>query len=175
MLVILTIAFYAAWLLLTLASQTAFKWNIRIFRTDIFHLIPVWTFFAPNPGVSDYNLLLRIRLSNGDLTCFTPIPLRSRKNIGMALFNPNRRLQKALHDHAQTITMQVAGGQLNEENKDNIQLTFNYISILNYCAKLPSVAGSSSLQFMILESFGYHELQEPQLILNSGFHKLSMS
>jgi hypothetical protein len=172
MTVILTIAFYGAWLFITLISQTRYKWNVRVFSFDIFRLIPVWTFFAPNPGVSDYNLLLRSRLNNGTLTGFTSIPLRGRKNIGVALFNPKRRLQKALHDHAQAITMQVAGGNIKEENKDNIKLTFNYISILNYCVKLPSVAGSSSLQFMILESFGYHELQEPQLVLNSGFHKL---
>ena len=175
MLLIAVVIFYGVWLSLTLISQTGFKWNIRIFSFDIFHLIPVWTFFAPNPGVSDYNLLLRLRLSNGTLTCFTPIPLRSPKNISIALFNPKRRLQKALHDHAQTITIQVAAGQLSEENKDALQLTFNYISLLNYCARLPAAAGSCSLQFMILESFGYHELQEPQLILNSGFHKLSMS
>jgi hypothetical protein len=172
MIIIVVSSFYLLWIFFTLVSQTGFEWDDRIFHFDVFRLIPVWTFFAPNPGVSDFNLLLRTRLPDGTLTPFTQIPLKGRKNILMAIFNPHRRLQKALHDHAQAISMQVAGGTLTEENKEDIQLTFNYISILNYCTQLPSVSGSSALQFMILESFGYHEFREPQVILNSGFHKL---
>lgn len=172
MTVILVGAFYLTWLLVTCINQTSYKWNRVILGYDLFRLIPVWTFFAPNPGVSDYNLLYRFRLADGTITEFTQVPLKAPHKIGTAVFNPNRRLQKALHDHAQTITIEVASGILTEENKENIKLTFNYISILNYCARLRTVPGTHALQFMILETFGYRELREPRLILNSGFHKI---
>lgn len=71
-----------------------------------------------------------------------------------------------------TLSMLVDNGELTESNRENIQLTFNYISILNYCISLPAASGSSALQFMILESFGFHDLREPKVILNSAFHRL---
>jgi hypothetical protein len=134
-------------------------------------LVPIWTFFAPNPGVSDYNLLSRVKLTDGTITTFQEIPLRSKKKISIALFNPDRRLQKALHDHARTIIMQIEKG-IPEQNKENIKLTFSYISVLNYCSKLPAMRDAHSIQFVILESFGYLELRESRLILNSEFHKI---
>ncbi len=171
MIFFLVSAFYSCWLILTCANQPMFASNKWINRHDIFRLVPVWTFFAPNPGVSDYNLLMRAKLTDGRITSFDEIPLRSKKEISSAIFNPRRRLQKALHDHARTIIMQIET-DITEENKQNIKLTFSYISILNYCAKLPVSPDTSFVQFVILESFGYQELREPRLILNSEFHRL---
>jgi hypothetical protein len=171
MILFLVIIFYVSWLILTCANQPVFRSNKWISQHDIFHLVPIWTFFAPNPGVSDYNLLSRVKLADGTITAFQEIPLRSKKQISIALFNPNRRLQKALHDHARTIIMQIEKG-IPEENKENIKLTFSYISVLNYCSKLPAAPNAHSVQFIILESFGYLELREPRLILNSEFHKI---
>lgn len=171
MIIFFVTTFYISWLTLTCASQPGFKLRNWICRYDVFHLVPVWTFFAPNPGVSDYNLLRRGKLMDGTITRFEEVPLRSKKDIRSALFNPQRRLQKALHDHARTIIMQIEN-DITEQNKQNIKLTFSYISILNYCAKLPAAPGTYSVQFIVLESFGYQELREPRLILNSEFHRL---
>jgi hypothetical protein len=164
-------AFYIGWLILTCANQPVFKSHKWINRYDLFRLIPVWTFFAPNPGVSDFNLLSRVKLNDGTITTFQEIPLRSKKELSTALFNPERRLQKALNDHARTILMQI-DNEITEQNKENIKLTFSYISVLNYCAKLPLAPRAYAIQFVILESFGYQELMEPRLILNSDFHKI---
>jgi hypothetical protein len=49
---------------------------------------------APNPGVSDYNLLFRFKLTDGTVTGFSRVALKADKKIGIALFNPKRRLQK---------------------------------------------------------------------------------
>jgi hypothetical protein len=171
MVVFLIGAFYIGWLLLTCANQPVFKTHKLINRQDLFRLVPVWTFFAPNPGVSDFNLLSRVKLDDGTITTFEEIPLRSKKELRTALFNPERRLQKALNDHARTILAQI-DTEITEENRENIKLTFSYISVLNYCAKLPLAPHACAVQFIILESFGYRELMEPRLILNSDFHRL---
>jgi hypothetical protein len=171
MTLILISAFYLIWLILTCANQPIFRSNKWISRYDIFRLIPMWTFFAPNPGVSDFNLLSRVKLADGTITDFQEIPLRGEKKISMALFNPDRRLQKALNDHARTIITQIEN-DVTEQNKENIKLTFSYISVLNYCTKLPAVANASAIQFIIIETFGYRELEEPRLILNSEFHRI---
>jgi len=164
-------AFYLSWLILTCANQPVFRSNRRISRYDIFRLVPVWTFFAPNPGVSDFNLLSRVKLTDGAVGAFREIQLRGKKKISAALFNPDRRLQKVLNDHVCTILMQIEN-EITEQNKENIRLTFSYISVLNYCSKLPVAPNAYSIQFIILESFGYRELSEPRLILNSDFHRL---
>jgi hypothetical protein len=164
-------AFYIGWLILTCANQPVFKSNKWINRNDLFRLVPVWTFFAPNPGVSDFNLLSRVKLEDGTITSFQEVPLRSKKALSVALFNPERRLQKVLNDHARTILRQI-DNEITEENKQNIKLTFSYISVLNYCARLPAVPHAHAIQFVILESFGYQELMEPRLILNSDFHRI---
>jgi hypothetical protein len=164
-------AFYIGWLILTCANQPVFKSHKWINRNDLLRLVPVWTFFAPNPGVSDFNLLSRAKMEDGTITRFQEIPLRSKKEISKGLFNPERRLQKALNDHARSILMQI-DNQITDQNKENIKLTFSYISVLNYCAKLPLAPRAYAVQFVILESFGYQELMEPRLILNSDFHRI---
>jgi hypothetical protein len=163
--------FYFGWLILTCLNQPGFVSNEWLLKFDRFHLVPSWSFFAPNPGISDYNLLMRNKLADGTVTAFSEIPLRGKKNVATALFNPGRRLQKVLHDHARTL-IKLIETDVTEENKENIKLTFSYISILNYCADRPAMPGSEYVQFVILESFGYNELTETRLIINSEFHKL---
>lgn len=171
MILFLVSAFYIGWLLITCVSQPLFFTTNWISRYDVLRLIPIWTFFAPNPGVSDFNLLSRFKLQDGTITTFDEIPLRGPKKISTALFNPHRRLQKALHDHARSVVMQIET-ELTDENRDNIKLTFSYISLLSYCAELPAPADAHFIQFIILESFGYQPLTDTRLIINSEFHKL---
>lgn len=163
--------FYIAWVLLTVAAQPFLATQRKIRRFDLFRMIPVWTFFAPDPGTSDYHLLSRTRCVDGTITPFREIPLGSRRKIGHLFFNPTQRLQKALSDHARAIAMHIST-DLTETNQANIRLTVSYISLLHYCIGLGSEPGSCTVQFMILESFGHLELEDPQLVLNSEFHRL---
>jgi hypothetical protein len=171
MFLLVVLTFYLGWILLTCMNQHSFMSDTWVQKYDIFHLVPIWTFFAPNPGVSDYNLLFRVKKADGSISGFQEVPLRSEKKIAMALFNPNRRLQKALHDHARAIIMNV-DDCITEQTKANIKLTFSYISILNFCSKLARKPDAYAVQFMIIETFGYNELTEPRLILNSEFHRI---
>jgi hypothetical protein len=142
-------------------------------KIDPFRVLPLWTFFAPNPGVSDYHLLYRTRNGKGDISSFINIRLRNKKNFMNAIWNPPKRSQKALNDFAQEIKRQIAVHNLDDESQHLLKLSLSYIAILHYCTEINRGASDTeSVQFMILESFGYFELAEPRLVLNSDFHQI---
>lgn len=45
---------------------------------DVFGLIPVWTFFAPNPGMTDYYLLYQDRLPAGSFDNWRRVELKQK-------------------------------------------------------------------------------------------------
>ena len=78
-------------------AQIPSKLSSFIHEIDYFSLIPSWTFFAPEPGVTDYHLLTRIKLKSGD---FTPLVVEStanKKTINNAIWNPKKRKQKSFN------------------------------------------------------------------------------
>jgi hypothetical protein len=166
--------FYSAWLLLTCLYQFQ---NVRmqtfLSKIDIFRLLPIWTFFAPNPGVSDYHLLYRIRYVGGRISDFKNLDVTAGKSIKNAVWNPHKRVHKSLNDFVQEIRKTINTSDIDETNQYVLKLSFGYIVILNYCTELGRrVSDAESVQFMILESFGHFELREPRLILNSDFHNI---
>ena len=169
--VILISIFYIAWLIGTILSQPFRGMQKWAQRFDRFRLMPVWTFFAPDPGVSDYNLLSRVRRVDGVITPFEEIRPGNGKKFLRLFFHPERRLQKAFTDFSGALAGYVAS-DLTDAARDNIRLTVSYISLLHYCSALATDPGTVAVQFMILESYGHLEVQEPQLILNSEFHRL---
>jgi hypothetical protein len=166
--------FYATWILLTCAYQfTTSKVYYRLIGIDILQLLPLWTFFAPNPGVCDYHLLMRTRRKDGSFSSFEQINLKPAKKLVTSIWNPHKRAQKSLSDYVQEIIGMINNGDVKEDNKHQLKLNLSYISILNYCSSLKkSDHELECVQFMILESYGYKETQNPRLILNSEFHQL---
>ena len=54
------------WFALSVLNQYRRGALIRpVKRRDAFSLIPTWTFFAPRPGVTDFNILYRDRARDG--------------------------------------------------------------------------------------------------------------
>lgn len=49
----------AVWFLASLIHQFRFAWWRGVTRFDFFHLLPRWTFFAPNPGRHNFHLVFR--------------------------------------------------------------------------------------------------------------------
>ncbi len=143
-------------------------------KIDVFNLLPVWTFFAPNPGITDYKLLYRIRKKDGHVSKFKNINLNQRKSILNAFWNPDKRSQKALSDLVQELKQFIFNNEISDENQNLIKLTLGYITILNYCTGLEKTNDNDadSVQFMILETYGFFEKKDPVLILNSEFHKI---
>ena len=54
--------FFGAWAMLSALNQFGHGRLIRpVKQRDLFSLIPIWTFFAPRPGITDFNLVYRDR------------------------------------------------------------------------------------------------------------------
>ena len=99
-------------------------------------LIPIWTFFAPNPGMTDYYLLYRDRLPDGSLDNWRKVDLKKSENgLRLALWNPTKRKHKALTDMVSALT-RVA----NHRAIEALIVTVPYILILNFITSLSALA-----------------------------------
>jgi hypothetical protein len=80
-------------------------------RFDPFALLPKWTFFAPNPGISDYHVVFRAtkeKYESAEAQALTvddelmgpwqDLQLYERDVVIPLLWNPNRRITKTLSD-----------------------------------------------------------------------------
>ena len=166
-LTILVGVLFLCWFVLSITGQFSIARLAAINRADLFSLIPRWTFFAPNPGTSDYNLLYREKYEGGGFSHFKEIPLTSPRSLRNALWNPEKRNQKALSDSVHTLIrlaykMKIYG----------LKTTIPYIAIINYLSSLDHPPMVSATQFMIIESFGYYTEEEPRVIMTSEFHSV---
>lgn len=157
----------AVWLALTVLAQ--FRLLQRLLSPfDGFHLIPRWTFFAPNPGVRDYHLVVRERLADGRLTSWQNVPVYEARPPLAFLWHPQKRASKVLSDAIQTL-----GFLLRREgvSVSGLPFTLPYLVLLRYAARaVPAQRGATEFQFAIVDSAGHFQrpLECPFL---SSFHR----
>lgn len=168
MTVIAVIVFFSVWLILTVVNQFHEKRPAWLKSLDIFGLIPIWTFFAPNPGMTDYHLLYRDRLPDGTLGQWKEVRLQTRTGTLSAVWGPDRRRNKTLSDLV-SATIQLA----RTNGQKGIPVSIPYLLLLNYITSLPHSLAADSTQFMVMEHEGYHESPDPSRVLMlSGMHRL---
>lgn len=168
-LAIAVVILYVVWCAATIANQFH-SWCPRWLKAlDVFGLIPVWTFFAPNPGMTDYYLLYRDRLPSGSLDNWRRVELRPWENsFRFALWNPTKRKQKALSDMVSAL-IRLAKDRKAEE----LIVTVPYILILNFITSRPHSLGTNGTQFMVLEHGGFSgDPERSRVLVMSGIHRL---
>jgi len=169
---IIVSVFFSFWVLLTIAFQLpskylkSLKWLPYL---DLFSLIPRWTFFAPNPGQSDYNLLYREIWHNECQSNWREVNIGLGHNSHRYLFNPKKRISKAIFDLTSSI---VKDSYAYNKKPEFITISLPYIIILNYITYKENSPYANAIQFVIIESFGFHPKHEPKLILTSSTHRL---
>ena len=158
----------AGWLILSILAQfSQHKW-VRWFKYyDIFALIPVWTFFAPNPGVTDFRLLYRDKLFDGQYTPWKEVEY-SDSSLFCTIWNPDKRRQKAIVDNCIFLLQDIGR---NIKNK-SILVSTPYLVILTYVMAMPRSSLSEYRQFLIGRTFGYHTSKEPEILFISHPHKI---
>jgi hypothetical protein len=164
------IAVYALWVLATIANQFH-SWCPRWLRViDIFGLIPVWTFFAPNPGMTDYYLLYRDRMPDGSMNNWKKVELKGSENgLSLALWNPTKRRQKALSD---LLTSSVE--LFRERDFDVVSASVPYLLLLNFITSRPHALGTSCTQFMVMEHDGFAgDPSRSRVLLLSKLHRVN--
>lgn len=166
---IVIVAMYTAWCAATIANQFH-SWCPRWLRAvDVFGLIPIWTFFAPNPGMTDYYLLYRDRLPDESFDNWRKVELKGCENgVRLALWNPAKRRHKALSDLVASLARLASRGP-----GQALVLSVPYILILNFITTRPHSLGTTGTQFMILEHGGFSgEPERSRVLVMSGVHRL---
>ena len=159
----------SAWLVLSALNQLPLRWMGRIKRRDYFGLIPRWTFFAPNPANTDYQLYYRDRLRDGRLTDWREAPVRGEKPLRVAVWNPEKRRQKALSDFMRSIARSLRNAK---GDADTLQLNLGYIALLHFTSNSPHDAESVTTQFAVWQTYGFRPSRKPRLVMHSRFHAL---
>lgn len=161
------ISFFSVWLVATVINQFNYNW-VRVLREiDIFHILPRWTFFAPNPGTSDYHILFRQMDDDNNISEFHEVPVYGKKKFFTFLWNPQKRAKKSLIDLSVDMKRLVS---INRLNPENIKLSFNYIAFLNFYNNEVLNPNTKYIQFAVMVTTGYIEYEDPYLLICSEFH-----
>lgn len=159
---------FGMWLILSIfANFTNFKWIKWLKYRDPFSLIPSWSFFAPNPGTSDFQILYRDSLFDGTYTYWKEIEYRDKSLLDM-IWNPEKRKRKAIVDLC-TFVLQIA--DRNSKNK-RLLVSVPYLTILTYINSIPRNNLAIHRQFLIARTFGFNTTKEPEILFISHSHRL---
>jgi len=165
---------FVSWMILTAICQ--FKKNRLsqwIKAHDVLTLIPLWTFFAPNPGTKDYHLLYREKDDKGTRSDWFEVEMNAGRSFWSFLWNPAKRRNKILSDVIQSLIDIMPEVKT---NPNSIMVTLSYLLVLNFVGSLDNNSSDSiSRQFMLAESEGFVENVHPALILLSPEHPVTRS
>jgi hypothetical protein len=163
------VVIYVLWGAATIVNQFHSWCPAWLRAVDVCGLIPTWTFFAPNPGMTDYYLLYRDRLADGSFDNWRKVELKGSDNgFRLALWNPTKRRHKALSD-----TVNALIGLSRHRASDTLIVTVPYVLLLNFITSRPHSLGTTGTQFMVLEHSGFsHEPERSRVMVISGIHRL---
>jgi hypothetical protein len=156
-----------AWALATVFNQFPSPLTNQIRRMDRMQLVPLWTFFAPNPGTSDYHVVYRDLDAEGrpcrpwEEVCFagrTPLS---------AFWNPQKRASKVVNDLTQSMIV------MRREDETVTRASVPYVLLLQSVVRhAPCSEGAVSREFMIVQTSGWDPERPPELVFRSVRHRL---
>lgn len=162
------LVFFAVWLLVTILFQISPTGWIRWPKYyDYFAMIPVWTFFAPNPGTTDVHLLYRDKVSNGAVMSWREVPFHA--SVLRAVWNPRKRLQKGLSDLGNDLQGYAAE---HLEHPELILTHPGFIALLNFVSRQPHAPSTTFTQFALARSYGNHSETPTDVMFLSTFHRI---
>src|SRR5687768_5062977 len=88
-------------------------------RLDAFNMLPEWRFFAPQPGRGDHFLLYRDSIDGDTWSAWIEIPLVVPRQWYHFVWNPERRVKKALLDVVGALVARVGATGL-----DGVEITY---------------------------------------------------
>lgn len=168
---------YGLWLVLTVFWQFDYcRDRVRLLRrVNALHILPIWTFFAPRPGMSDTHVVYRDKLGDGTVTEWKEIDLvEARRNFHW-LWNPRKRLDKVAVDALSDIKMVKNRGEdagiETETLQQQIKLSKGYLLLMNIAFSHPPIREESRWrQFVVVEASHSTGDRSIQPIFFSPFH-----
>jgi len=156
------------WLLLSILNQCSLSFMKAIGRYDRCFLLPVWTFFAPNPGSTDYRLVYRDFDRHEVPSPWSEVPLVRRRRGLDALWHPDKRRSKGVFDLGAHLL------QLRHKHGGSAatMATFPYVALLHYVDGLPRNGEVRYRQFMIVQTHGQFSDADPDVLVCSEVHSV---
>ena len=168
MLSILSIVGLTIWFLLSAINQLFHGRAIKKIKArDLFSLIPIWTFFAPNPGTTDYHLLYRDRSIDGSLSPWREME-GPQAGAGKALWNPHKRVRKSVHDMCTSLE------KMSYKYPDIgkwLMLQVPYIALLMHVCSMPVSSLTARRQFLVCRTRGVPPAGKPEIVFISLLHE----
>ncbi len=126
----LAAAFFGTLLVLTAAIQPFTRVRARVKAIDPCYLLPTWTFFAPDPGVTDARLLWRERLVDGTVGPWhEAVPPCT--GLLRAVWNPTKRSRKVVFDWGRGLERRA-----DPPDSEMFVLSLSYLMILQHLTSL---------------------------------------
>jgi hypothetical protein len=179
MMLIVYIVLFSCWYVCCILWQfEPIRKRLTGFRTiNSFGLLPIWTFFAPLPGMSDTHMLYRDKLTDGSLTDWQEIHAFEKRKFYHFIWNPFKRNSKLIVDalsEVKKIKNNSDKVEMDEKAEQNfIKLSQGYLVLLNLAVKNSKVTDASrARQFVVLDSYWISEKREVTPIFISPFHTI---
>lgn len=169
---VLVVAVVVSWTLITVLNhlEGARRLVRPLTSYDICAAIPIWTFFAPNPGRTDVYLLYRDRDAEGQITAWRDIAFE-RRRAWWCLWNPSRRIGKGVVDVTTDLTSDTEYAARALVNKKKV-VEFPYVLLLNYVCRQPADFRAGMRQFAVARTQGHGTEHDPEVVFLSAFHRL---
>mmetsp|Transcript_23535 Transcript_23535/g.41573 ORF Transcript_23535/g.41573 Transcript_23535/m.41573 type:complete len:177 (-) Transcript_23535:1568-2098(-) len=172
--VVLYACFFSAWALMSALWQFESLREKFPFPSVIwkFRALPIYTFFAPNPGIFDYRIVCRTQDTDGEVSEWLEVDHLVQRKWYHFLWNPRKRVEKLIADSVSGVKTAIVSREEDEtedEQRAAVMISQGYISLLNLAiSSIPSK--SKFVQFIIAETS--HETEERKLfpILKSPLH-----
>lgn len=147
------------WLLLTILWQFDYcRERFRLLRKiNALHILPIWTFFAPRPGMSDTHILFRDKLPDGHATRWEEVALVEPRRPFHSVWNPLKRLDKVAVDAISDVkTVKNRGDSRDvapETLQQHVKLSKGYLVLMNIAFSYPKLdPAAQARQFVVVES-----------------------
>jgi len=172
-------ALFLIWFLLSAA------WQFRTVREHratppvfgAFRLLPIFTFFAPIPGMADYHIAYRDRDGQGTVSSWREAPIIRGRRVFDFAWNPRKRIHKLVADSLNEIKQLRNGMAPGETDPDlvsaQMRLTDGYLALHNFVLTAPPVIEKArARQFMLAEALHITGERQVVPVFRSPFHTL---
>lgn len=160
---------FAVWAVVSTAFQFDHPALRQLSYRDCFGLLPLWTFFAPSPGQTDYHLLYRDQHADGSITELREISLGEPRTGVSWVWNPDKRSRKVLADVVQML-LEISPFQ---KRPTGLMLSTPYMLVLHAVMTEPRGPEVAKRQFIIAQTRGFFRDGSPEILLRSPLHRVA--
>lgn len=167
--------FFGIWLVLSILHQFSNAAGRWVRAKNVYSLIPGYTFFAPNPGTSNYRFVYRDVFPERNYGDWREVEWCSQRSLTDALWNPSRHRIKLVVDCLNglgTTVKEMHKLGLDPDEKPAIWVSSTpYLVLLHIVMSEPGRHEKSvGRQFAVVEQHPFAPDDPPQLIVCSAAH-----